>query len=65
MEIRGGQDGVKVLAFDISEKVIKSIDDRLESEQGTPKSTEGKCKKCGKIQYDSFREDRDPNKCTW
>ena len=39
--------GMKVLAFDISEKIMKSTDDRMESEQGTPRSDEGKCKKCG------------------
>ena len=55
--------GMKILVFDISEKLIKSSDDRMESEQGTPKSDEGKCIKCGELQYESFSGDGNPKRC--
>ena len=47
--------GVQVLDFEISQEMKDEVDDKLVSEQGTPKSINDKCERCGKSNSNTMR----------
>ena len=60
---QGEDTDIEVLTYDLCQELREEVDDRLGSEQGTPKSIDDRCPVCAKYNSDTFTGNSANNRC--